>query len=568
MLLMLAGVIGTGCYILLQPLPVSKPVSNPGSIPVYCMPSLDPEKLKDDHGPLVPSFTLVKFPFTSQSDSARLFFDQGLSQLYAFNHGEAGRSFRTAIRLDPGAAMSYWGLAMVLGPNYNAALDPGALSAINESVQKAVSLSGKASPLEKELITALAKRFPVTPPQDMSAYNAAYAAAMEQLYARYPENAEVAVLYIDALMNEHPWNLWLKDGKAQPWTPKIVRTIEAVLSKWPAHIGAIHYYIHATEASGNAGVALPYADKLGQLAPGNGHLLHMPSHTYIRTGDYHKGVVVNEAAVLSDSNYINQCKASGFYPMLLYPHNIHFLAACAFLEGSTEKAMKAAWLVSANADKKNLDKNVTVQHYYIIPYYMMVHLGKWDEILRLPMPGESLVYPRAIWHYARGMALANRKAFPAAEKELEHIRKILDEKVLQKQLIWDLNTAADLAGIGYQVLKGELRALQGNYDEAIPCFQEAVALEDRLNYNEPPDWFFSARHSLGHWLIRAGNPMEAASVYEKDLLTFPENGWALKGLYNAQIAQGMHDAASKTAERFEKAWKWADIGIGSSRHFE
>lgn len=536
------------------------PAPSPGSA-VYCAPALDETKLQDDHGPLIQAFRLTHFKITTGNDSAQLYFDQGLSQLFAFNHGEAGRSFKTAIRLDPNAAMPHWGMAMVLGPNYNAALNPSALADINAAITKAQDNGKHATPVEKALIQALDERFPEKVEEDMTPFNAAYTSAMEKMYEAFPSQAEIAVLYIDALMNEHPWNFWMKDGTAQPWTNNTVDVVEKILQQWPDHPGVIHYYIHLTEASQQAEKALPHADKLGALAKGNGHLMHMPSHTYIRTGDYHKGVLVNEAASEADSSYISQCRADGFYPMLLYPHNVHFLAACAFLEGNSRKAINAAWAVSRLADRRYLADNVTVQHFYSIPYYVLTQLQKWDDILRLPRPGESLQYPSALWHYARGMAYCGKGDLKKATIELTALKKIIAGKSLEKQMIWDLNTAQQLVDIARLVLEGELLIRQGAEARAIPVLREAVAIEDKLNYNEPPDWFFSVRLSLGKCLLIAGKMAEAEEVYSEDLLTFRENGWALHGLYKARLAQGKKEAAAQAYARFEKAWQWADITL-------
>lgn len=528
---------------------------------IYCAPVLDLAKLSDEHGPLIKAFKLVHFPVTTKVDSAQFYFDQGLSQLYAFNHGEAGRSFKTAIRLDPSASMAYWGMAMVLGPNYNAALNPALLKDINAAIENAKARMGTATLTEKGLIEALDLRFPEKQVGDLTPYNEAYSAAMKKLYETNPTNAEIAVLYIDALMNEHPWNFWLKDGTAQPWTEYTLSTIEAVLNKWPEHPGAIHYYIHLTEASRQAERALPYANRLGELAKGNGHLVHMPSHTYIRTGHYHQGVLVNEAAAASDSAYISQCRAEGFYPMMLYPHNIHFLAACAFLEGSSKKAIDAAWAVSRQADKKYLAESITVQHFYSIPSYVLVQLEKWEDILRLPMPGESLKYPKAIWHYARGLAFAGKSDYKNAGLELNALEKIAAEGTLKDQIIWDMNPAQQLVDMAVLILKGELNARQGKLDLAITQFKEAIQLEDQLNYNEPPDWFFSNRLRLGSWLIKSGQFAAAEKVYREDLETFPENGWALHGLQKALTGQGKTAAAREAQSRFQKAWQWADITL-------
>lgn len=531
------------------------------SSPVYCAPAMDAAKLTDDHGPLIAAFRLSHFTISTQSDSAQLYFDQGLSQLYAFNHGEAGRSFKTAMRLDPDAAMTYWGMAMVLGPNYNAALNPEALGQINETLGKAHTKSAKTSPKEKQLIEALSKRFPSGPVDDITPYNTAYSEAMAKLHAAYPDDVEIGVLYADALMNEHPWNFWNKDGSPQPWTNHTMNELEKLLERWPEHPGLIHYYIHLTEASKHADKALPYADKLGELAKNNGHLVHMPSHTYIRTGQYHKGVLVNEVAAQADSAYVNQCKASGFYPMLLYPHNVHFLAACAYLEGNSSKAIKAAWEVSSLADRQYLGESITLQHYFNIPYYVLPQFEKWDEILRLPTPGDSLLYPTALWHYARGMAYCGKGDLPSARKELEGIQKIAVTNVLEKQLIWDINNAQQLAEIALRLLEGEILMKDGEAGKAIPILKEAVDLEDKLYYTEPPDWFFSVRLSLGKCLLITGQAAEAEKIYSEDLQNFAENGWALHGLYKARLAQNKKDSAADAYARYEKAWQWADFKL-------
>ena len=274
-------------------------------------------------------------------------------------------------------------------------------------------------------------RFPREEVKDISPYYEAYARALKDAHLQFPSDMDIATIYADALMNLHPWDLWLKDGTPQPWTPEIVALIEKILAASPSHPGAMHYYIHATEASRNAEKALPYADKLRTAMPSAGHMVHMPSHTYIRTGQYHKGVIANEKASLADSTYIAQCRAEGFYPLVLYPHNIHFLTACAFLEGSGQKALDAARMVSRKADRKYLADLVGVQHFYIIPLYVMVHLGRWDKYCRSPHPGEPLKYPSAVWHYARGMAYAAKGNMDAAHIELKAIREIAEDESLR-----------------------------------------------------------------------------------------------------------------------------------------
>lgn len=534
---------------------------------MYCAPSFDPDIWKKGDAPLLKGLGSVHYKVNTRSAKAQKFFNQGLALTYGFNHGEAYRSFKTALKHDSTCAMAYWGIAMVLGPNYNAPLNPASLADINDAIDKAVKYSKGASPKEKALIHTMTKRFPREEVKDMTPYYEAYAQALKEAHESFPKDMDIATIYADALMNLHPWNLWLKDGNPQPWTPEIVALIEKILQKIPDHPGAMHYYIHATEASNKAEVALPYADKLRTAMPAAGHMVHMPSHTYIRTGHYHKGVVANEKASLADSVYIAQCRAEGFYPLVLYPHNIHFLAACAFLEGSSQKALDAARMVSRKADRKYLADMAGVQHFYIIPLYVMVHLGRWDEILQEPEPGKSLKYPTAIWHYARGMALAAKGNKTAAEQELKTIQEMLADGSLKDLSIWDVNTIMDLVQIAAYSLEGELAGYNGDYATAEDRLTKAIEIEDKLAYTEPPDWFFSVRLSLGHWLVKGKKYAEAEKVYEKDLETFKENGWALKGLFNSLKGQGKEAEALAVSKRFNEAWKYADMKIESSRKF-
>jgi tetratricopeptide (TPR) repeat protein len=546
-----------------KPTPNTKNIKRRGA--VFCAPTLDTAKMNEPGAPLLNGLGNLRFAITTRSGLAQKYFNQGLTLLYGFNHSEAGRSFKEMIRLDSTCAMAYWGLGMVLGPNYNAGLNAGLLAEINAVMEKAVRYAAKASAREQALIHALAKRFPQTGVNDMTPYNAAYAQGMKQAWEQFPADMDIATLYADALMNEHPWDLWKKDGTAQPWTPAIQQVLEKILATAPQHPGPNHMYIHAMEASRTAAKALPSAYRLRDMIPGAGHLVHMPSHIFIRTGRYHDGVIANEKATLADSTYIAQCKAQGFYPLLLYPHNIHFLAACAFFEGNSKKAIDAAWMVSRKADRAHLEEVVTVQHYYIIPYYVLVHMGKWDEILKLPPPAASLQYPVAIWHYARGMAYTAKGNTAQALQELNIVKQLATNTSLSSQKVWDVNSVTELISIAAYTLESEIALYNKQHDTAIALLQKAVAIEDNLVYQEPPDWFFSVRHSLGHALVEARRFAEAEKVYREDLETFPENGWALMGLYNSLWGQRKLQEAAAAKKRFEAAWKWADIEIITSR---
>ncbi|RYY22296.1 MAG: hypothetical protein EOO04_16125 [Chitinophagaceae bacterium] len=531
----------------------------------YCAPSFDPSKLDAADAPIFKGLGNLHYPISTESAKAQQYFDQGLTLIYAFNHGEAGRSFKAAIKLDSTAAMPYWGLAMVLGPNYNAALNPTSLTEINDAINKALKYSESASPSAKALIAALRKRFPEKEVTDMTPYNEAYAAAMKKAHEAFPADINIAALYVDAMMNEHPWDLWFRNGTAKSWTPAIVEKLEKLLTTAPDHVGANHMYIHLMEASPEVEKAIPSANRLRDMLPAAGHILHMPSHIDIRTGNYHKGVVVNEKASSADSSYIAQCKIQGVYPMMYYPHNIHFLAACAFLEGNSKKAIDAAWSVARHADKTYIYETAAIQHYSIIPYYVLAQLGKWDEILKLDQPDTALIYPLAIWHYARGMAFNGKKDNESAAKELAALREIGKDPRMAGLFIWGVNHAAQLTQIATNVLYGEISAGKGSYDEAILALQKAGDIEDSLMYQEPPDWFFSTRHSLGHVLLKAKKFEEAEKVYLQDMKMYPENGWALMGLYKSLVGQGKLREAKLVKIRFDKAWKWSDIIISSSR---
>lgn len=531
----------------------------------YCAPSFDINALKKGNAPLIKGLGNLHFAVKTSSQLAQKYFNQGLTLIYAFNHGESARSFRYAAKLDSSMAMAWWGYAMAIGPNYNAALDPTRLEDINEAIANAKKLSEGISKKEKMLIDAVDARYPEKEVSDMGPYAEAYASKMKNAFMAFPGDADIASLYADALMNLHPWNMWNKDGSIQPWTAEIQSLLESILKNAPEHPGAIHLYIHLMEASPFADKATPYADKLRDLLPAAGHLVHMPAHIYIRTGHYHKGVIATEKANVSDSSYIVQCKSQGAYPLLYYPHNIHFLAACAFLEGNSNKAIQAAWSVSRNADKTYMDESATVQHYWIIPYYMLVHLAKWDDILQLPAPPDHMKYPTAIWHYARGMAyLAKSEKYKALES-LEKVNEIAADESLKKFLIWESNNVLDLIMIARNILRAEIETSGGDYVEAINILEEAKKIEDGLNYTEPPDWFFSVRHTLGHVQNKAGRYEEAELIYRDDLRNLPENGWALIGLYNSLKGQGRYKEAEEVKNKFDKAWKWADFKINSSR---
>jgi tetratricopeptide (TPR) repeat protein len=509
----------------------------------------------------------LDFPITTSSDEAQTYFLQGLMLSYGFNHAEAARSFYEAMRLDPDCAMCLWGFAYVLGPNYNAGMDPDHYERAYTNARKALKLAGKATPKERDLIRALATRYAASPPDDRSSLDLAWSNAMQKVYEKYPDDPDIATIYVESLMNLHPWDLYdNKTREPKEWTPRIVSLLEDLMQRHPRHPGAHHMYIHAVEASADPGRALASAELLGTLVPGSGHLIHMPSHIYINTGHYHLGSLANLAAVKVDSVYTSACHAQGAYPLAYYPHNYHFLSATATLEGNGE----LAWLAGAKVREHTaLDIMAesgwgTLQHYYTIPYYIAVKFAMWDTILALTLPEEQLIYPRAVLHYARGMAWMGKRQVAKAREEWRILDSLARDSTLEQVTIWDMNGTVDLLEIAKNVLEAEIKRDDKKYPEAIALLEKAITIEEALNYNEPPDWFFSVRHHLGAVLIDAQQYERAEQVYLEDLLVFPENGWALVGLETALRKQKKDKEAREVRQRFEEAWKHADRRIVSS----
>lgn len=517
--------------------------------------------------PLFSNLGNHSYKVTANSELAQKYFNQGLIFTYGFNHAEAYRAFREASRLDSNCAMAYWGMALVLGPNINAPMEDTDVKTAYDAVQKALRLSDNVSEKERDFILALSKRYVEEPVEDRSSLDIAYADAMRVLAKKYPDDLDIQTFFAESIMNLHPWDYWLKDGTAQPWTPEILNTIEFVLERNPDHPGANHFYIHAVEASKNPEKGLPSADRLLTLVPGAGHLVHMPAHIYINTGDYSKGTYANQLAVQADEAYLTECRKQGIYPIGYYPHNYHFLWACASLEGRSEIAIEAAYkTATVFVDTLMMMCGYgTLQHYSVIPYYSYIRFGKWDQILKeADLPIERF-YPRAIRHYARGMAYIAKNMIDEAGTELNMLELIAAGNEIENVSIWGINSVRDLLNISVEILKGEIAAKQKDVDKAIIHLTKAVDLEEALAYNEPPDWFYPARHNLGSVLIDAGRFKEAEKVYRDDLSEFPKNGWSLFGLMQALKGQNKNDEAEDIKKQFNEAWKNADVQLTSSR---
>ncbi len=517
--------------------------------------------------PLFSGLDGIVFPVTTKNPESQKYFEQGLMLAFGFNHAEAGRSFFEAARLDSTCAMCWWGFAYVLGPNYNAGMEPDNFERAFNAVTKAKATSSNCTEKEQALIEALSFRYSNDTSVARPVLDSLYAAAMKKVYQKYPADVNIAALYAESLMDLHPWNLFTKNGEAQPWTPEIIEVLENAIKNDPRHAGANHFYIHAVEMSNTAERSMASADLLRDLVPGSGHLVHMPSHTYIRTGRYHDGVVANQKAVEVDSLYTEACHAQGVYPLAYYPHNYHFISACATFSGESKAAVIGANATSWHAHKKLMLEPAwsTLQHYYSIPWFVQVKLGLWDDIKKSKAPDPELKYPSVIWHYAQGMASLSDNQIKEANKHLGNIREIVKDTTIRELTIWGINSIYDLCEIAMYVLDGEIHARQKKYDQAVILLEKAVAIEDALNYDEPPDWFFSVRHHLGAVLVEGGKYNKAMDVYTQDLKTYRENGWALRGLMNVYEKTGQQEKFRETQSRFHEAWKHADITISSSR---
>ncbi|GAB1545368.1 hypothetical protein NUACC21_80440 [Scytonema sp. NUACC21] len=508
-------------------------------------------------------------PISTRSKLAQRYFDQGLILSYGFNHAMAARSFQEAARLDPNCAMCYWGLALVQGPNINAPMNPEAIPPASQALQKAIELSRNATPREKAYIQALAKRYSSQPVEDRKPLDIAYVNAMREVKQRYPDDLDAATLFGEALMDTMPWNYWTRDGKANPGTNELLSTLESILERNPNHPGALHLHIHAVEASSYPEGGVASADRLRDLVPAAGHLVHMPGHIYIRVGRYHDAVIANQKAIAADKNFMSetQCHTKGLYQLAYVPHNYHFLLAGAVMAGEGKLAIQTARETSEIADPKVMRQlgYGTLQHYYALPFYTLTKFGKWDEILKEPALAADLKYPNGVWHYARGMALTAKGQLKQAAEELDKVRAITADPALQKVTVWDINSSVSLMKIASEVLAGELAAKQKDYTQAIAHLKTAVSLEDNLRYDEPATWYSPVRQSLGAVLLEANRVTEAETVYREDLERYPENGWSLLGLAQSLTAQGKTKEAQSVQKRFEQAWKYADVKLVASR---
>jgi tetratricopeptide (TPR) repeat protein len=531
---------------------------------LLCVPSIAQDH--STHGQSKPATLMtgvgtLHHPVSTSNSEAQAFFDQGLCLIYDFNHDEAARSFQRAAELDPKLAMAYWGVAEAVGPNYNDPASEERFRQAHEAIQKAVDLSANGSPSEQAYIQAMAKRFPADPKADLKKAAEEYREAMREVSKKYPDDLDAATLFAEASMNLHPWGLWHVDGTPEAGTVEIVATLESVIRRDPNHLGAVHYYIHATEASPNPERALAYADKLAAMAPNAGHIVHMPAHVYVRTGDYDAAVKTNEQAAAVDRAYIKATGVQGIYPMMYYSHNLHFIAMCASMNGDYAEAKKNADLLVANVGP-HVKEMPPLEGFMTIPMAVDIRFHKWNEILAMPQPDPEMKITNGFWHFARGMALAGTGKLNEAEAEYKIVYEA--EQNTPPDVIFAPpinNKAKDILKISEDVLGAKIAMARKDYPQAISLLTAAVAIQDTLKYGEPPDWFFPVRESLGAALLINGDAAAAEKVFRADLERNPRNPRSLYGLQQALKAQHKNYDAGFVEAQFRDSWKGGEVKV-------
>ena len=505
------------------------------------------------------------FPITTRSPLAQQWFDQGLNLAYGFNHDEAKVSFEECAKADPDAAMCWWGVAYVLGPNYNLPGDPERDREAYAAVQKARTRS-RASARERDYVEAVTARYSADAPKERASLDQKYAAALSQLAKKYPDDLDAQTLYAESLMDLQPWDLWTAEGKPKGRALEIVSLIEGVLARDPSHPGANHLYIHAVEASHHPERAIGAADRLrGQNLTAAGHLVHMPSHIYARTGRYADATQANVEATAADEAFIAKWNPSGAYPMMYYPHNVDFQSFAAAMEARSEQAISNARKTASLTTPEMVAHMPMLENYVPRALFMLVRFGRFDEVLAEPAPPTHLRYATGVSHWARGLAYVAKGQLREADREAAALAQI-EREMPTDVFVTQVNKGKTLLGVASNWLAGEIAAKRGRTNDAVKRLQQAVALEDTLTYMEPPDWFDPARHALGAVLLDAKRAKEAEAVYRADLQRNPENGWALSGLAQSLRAQRKNTEAEQVEARLAKAWARADVKPASSRY--
>ena len=498
---------------------------------------------------------------STKNPEAQRFFNQGLTLVFAFNHEEATRAFQRAAELDPQSAMAFWGLALALGPCINLDVDPPHEKAAYEAIQKALSLSPNATGSERAYIQALAKRYSLDPKVDLRKLDADYAQAMRELHKRYLDDLDAATLYAESLMDLRPWKLWSLDGRPAEGTDEIVAVLESVLRRDPEHIGANHYYIHAVEASPRPERALPSATRLETLVPSAGHLVHMPAHIYMRTGDYTASARSTALGAEIDRVYLQESGTTGsMYDMMYYCHNLHFFAAASSMAGNFIHANEAASQLVEHAG--SIVHHMPVAESYLpTTIFVLVRFHRWDDVLKLPAPDATLAMTTAFWHFARGSAFAAKGKMEMAEAEQKILESARKETSADLEFSFYGNKAQAFLELAANILDARIATARGENERAIKHWEKAVEIEDRLSYGEPPEWFYPVRESLGAALLLNGYADRAEAVFRADLEQYPRNPRSLFGLLKSLESQKSNAGLEEVRREFEAAWKNADVTL-------
>ncbi|MDH5834758.1 tetratricopeptide repeat protein [Luteimonas kalidii] len=533
-------------------------------------PAVSPPELAMVGAHLLDGLGDYHFEVTSSHPEVQRWFDQGLMLTYGFNHDAAERSFLKATELDPDCAMCWWGAALVLGPHVNAAMDPADNADAWARLQRARELAPRAGVRERAFIEALSARYAAQPPDDRRPLDEAYAEAMRALVRDRPDDLDAAVMLAEAMMDLQPWDYY--DAQLQPkgHTAEVVRTLESVMARDPDHAGALHLYVHAVEASADPQRGAAAADRLRDLVPGSGHLVHMPAHIYARVGRWHDAVIANQRAIEADDAYLALCRGNtqGVYPLGYVPHNHHFLWFAASMEGNAAVARAAAL---ATAERTHLPELMRtpgfegLQHYWMTPWFDRVRFGRWDEIAGVENPAPDLPYVTAIWHYAQAMAAIRQGRLDAADTHLAALGTLAADPAMAQRMVWDRYPLSFATRIAERTVTAELATARGDVDAAVAALREAVAIEDGIPYDEPPGWHAPVRQTLGAILIEDGRAAEAEATYREELQRNPGNGWSLLGLARSLEAQGKRSEAAETSRAFEVAWRESDIALTASR---
>ena len=529
---------------------------------LFVLEPAEPAERAASRVPLFENLGTLHHPITTRSKEAQRYFDQGLRLVYAFNHEEAIRAFEEAARLDPSAAMAYWGIALALGPNINAGMDKTDERRAWEALQKTRSYSAHVTPAEQAYLQAISTRYSLKG-HTRAALDKAYADSMRVLWKQFPEDPDAGALFAEALMDLHPWDLWTVNGKPKSGTAEIVSTLEAVLARAPNHPGACHYYIHAMEASPTPERALPCAERLPALMPGAGHLVHMPAHIHMRLGHYHEAAEQNAQATEIDRHYLAGRSSTGDEAEGSYQHNLHFLWAALLMEGRSAEAMKVAKQLTGMMREADIRRDSSQELYLPVPLWTMIRFGQWEALLQELPPPNTFRLKQAVWRLGRGMALGASGRVPGAEGE--HAALATLAKRYARNRTTEERTERALIQIAERLLAGEIAVHHKQYDAAITALREAIKLEDALPYSEPPFWPIPVRHYLGVVLQKAGQAQEAESVYRADLIKNPHNGWAEYGLMQSLRAQRKDREADKVEQEWKRAWAHADVTLVASR---